>query len=322
MPSDKAAAPPGCNGTGLRVTILLATYEGARYLPEQLASIAAQEGVDWHLVVSDDGSGDGTKEMLRDFADAAGDGKVRLLAGPGRGAAENFRFLLRAGAEGADYVAFCDQDDVWMLQKLSRAVAALAGMPAGIPGLYAGRTTICDRDLQPRGLSPDPRRPAGFRNALVENIASGNTMVLNRAATELLRAAEAEVQEIVIHDWWAYQLVTGAGGRVIFDPEPVLFYRQHGGNEIGAKLGITALPGRARRLLGGHFRGRNRINARALAASAHRLTEENRDVLTGFERILRAGPGGRVVGLRRIGLYRQSRLSQAALWLAAIFGRL
>ncbi|MFD1881900.1 glycosyltransferase family 2 protein [Paracoccus pacificus] len=309
--------------TGPVVWVLLATYQGARHLGEQLASIAGQSGVNWRLLVSDDGSSDATLTILAEFAATLSDpGRMVVMKGPCKGAAENFRQLISALPDGADYAAFCDQDDVWRPDKLARAVEALAGVPADVPGLYCARTLICDEDLRPMGSSPGVRRPPSFRNALVQNIASGNTMVLNRAGATLIKAANAEAGPIVIHDWWTYQLITGVGGKVIFDDQTVLFYRQHAHNEIGADVGISAVFGRARRLLRGDVGARNRINLHALADSADRLTIENRAVLAEFAHLLGPSRANRLASLRRGRFYRQSRASHAALWLAALLGKL
>ena len=164
------------------VTILLATRDGAAHLEPQLDSIAAQSHRDWSLIVSDDGSTDATCAMVERFARQQ-QNPVTLLQGPGRGSAENFLFLMRQWAALAPpgaWMAFADQDDVWLADKIARAVARLAPLPAGSPALYCSRSWVCDTGLANRRLSaPRPRAP-GFSNALVQNIAAGNTIVLPR----------------------------------------------------------------------------------------------------------------------------------------------
>lgn len=186
----------------------------------------------------------------------------------------------------------------------------------------AARAGSATRSLGNRRPYPLPARPPGFRHALVQNIAGGNTMMLNRGAIALLAAASREPERIVVHDWWIYQIVSGAGGRVIFDPVPLLLYRQHGGNLIGANDGLRAKYRRLRMLLSGGFRQWNAINIRALSASAHRFTPENRRLLAEFEALRRAGPWGRLRQLKRTGLYRQGLPGRLSLWLAAVLGRI
>lgn len=302
------------------VTILLALHNGAHSLRPQLQSYCDQTYGNWRLIVSDDGSDDGGPDIVRDFAAQASGRTVALIAGPQRGFGQNFLHLLRAAGPDTAHVALSDQDDVWLPQKIARGIAHLSAVPAGVPALYGSRTWICDRDLNRRHLSSLFRRPPGFRNALMQCIAGGNTMMLNRAALDLVQAAAAEAGQIVSHDWWLYQIVSGAGGQVIYDAQPTVLYRQHGANLIGANRSPAARLRRLSAVLRGGLRDWNAINLRALGASAHRLTAENRALLEEFAR-LRAQPArGRLTLMRRTGLYRQSRASQAALLLAAPLG--
>lgn len=301
------------------VLVLLAVHNGARWLEAQLDSLAAQQGVTWRLLASDDASTDGSRALLARFAQAH-PGRVQVIEGPGRGSTANFRHLIARIPEGAGHVSFCDQDDVWLPDKLARAVAMLAGEAA--PALYASRTVVVDEGLGRICDSALPRRPPSFRNALVQNIASGNTMVLNPAAAALARLAVAEAGDaMTVHDWWAYQLVTGVGGRVLFDPRPSLLYRQHASNAIGAGVGAGALRRRVQRLASGVVRDWHAATCRALGASAHRLTEENRQVLALYRDALKDGPAARIRALRRAGVYRQTRIGSLAFWLGALFGR-
>lgn len=314
MPSREATA------AGPEVTILMALCNGARFLREQLDSIAAQEGVGWRLLAADDGSIDATRAILAAFAaDHPGRG-IALIEGRRRGPAANFLHLIRAADPDSPFTAFADQDDVWLPGKLARAVAALADVPAGLPALHCGRTVICDARLRPLGLSPPVRLPPSFRNALVQNIAGGNTMVLNRAALRLAQAAAGEAGAVVMHDWWLYQLVSGAGGLVLHDPRPMVLYRQHGGNVIGSNASLAARLRRIRLVAAGVLREWNETNIAALGASAHRLTPENRALLAAFAKAKRAPLRTRLAGLARLGLYRQSRGGRIGYWAAAVAG--
>ena len=305
--------------TRTHVAILMASYNGARFLRDQLDSIAAQDHDDWSLHVSDDGSHDPTLGIVAAFARDHPGRRIVWRKGPARGSTANFLSLLRDPAIRADHFAFADQDDVWLPGKLTRAVAMLAPH-ADTPALYGSRTWIAAEDLTIRGPSPLPRRAPGFRNALVQSLAGGNTMVLNARARRIaLMAGPAE--GAACHDWWLYQLVSGAGGRVVFDRVPTLLYRQHDGNQIGANLSFHA---RLRRL-SGLFRGRfaewNRANANALLQAAPLLTQENRACLDAFIRLRRNRGLAALRGLRAAGLCRQSRAGDLSLAVAAMIGR-
>jgi hypothetical protein len=145
--------------------------------------------------------------------------------------------MLQESTPKASYVAFSDQDDIWHLDKLEKGIRALAAKEDGdCPAPYCTRQFLVDASGQPIGLSPDYRRPPSFNNALVENIETGCTMIVNQPVVELVKSLP--LPDVVFHDWWLYLLVTGVGGKVVFDPEPGIDYRQHGKNLVGS----TASP--------------------------------------------------------------------------------
>jgi hypothetical protein len=248
-------------GAGL-IRILLATHNGAAHLHEQLQSYLAQDHAAWALWVSDDGSTDGTWDILRAFRAAHPTREIRLLHGPGRGAAANFLSLLTHPDLPGGPVALSDQDDVWMPHRLSRALAALAGSDG--PVLYGSTTIETDPDLRPLRRQKGALPPPSFANAMVHNIVAGNTTALNAPALAALRAAGAP--DVPYHDWWIYLRLAGVGARITLDTEPVLFYRQHPGNVIGAHSGLRAGMQRARALLSGTYGGWVRTNLPALLA--------------------------------------------------------
>jgi glycosyltransferase involved in cell wall biosynthesis len=299
------------------VAILLCTFDGARFLPAQLESIRGQTFRDWRIVASDDGSRDDTMAILAAFREAVPG--TQVLDGPRLGFRRNFLSLVSSPLADADHVAFCDQDDVWNDDKLERALRALAIVPAGVPALYCSRTTLIDDAGRVIGASPLFRRPPSFRNALTQNIAGGNTMVLNRAARDILRAAGDSV-EVPSHDWWAYIAVTAAGGHVIYDPVPSIAYRQHGGNTIGGGRRRTVANRIARTFSGANVRAFDAHRA-ALARIANLITPENRRVLQHLARYREAPWPSHVLHFRRAGLYRQSAASGVGLIAAALVRR-
>lgn len=301
------------------VTVLLALYRGAAFLQAQLDSIAAQ-AVDWRLLVSDDDPGaDAGAGIARHLA-RAHPGRVTLRAGPGQGAAANFMAMLAALPAEPGFIALSDQDDVWLADKLPRALATLQGA-GGRPALYCSRATICDAALRPLGLTPAPRHPPSFRHALVQNLVQGNTAVLNPAAAALARQAAQGAGQVVLHDWWLYQLLTGAGGQVIWDPRPSVLYRQHGDNVVGANAGLRGRLASAGRMLSGHHRDWSRATLHEMQRQRPLLTPEHRAVLEDFAVLCGPGAGARLRALRRGGFHRRDAPSQALLWVAAALGR-
>lgn len=304
-----------------RVTILLCTYNGAAHLAEQLQSYLAQDHTDWDLWVSDDGSTDATDAILQAFRREHGQGRqhaVRLLKGPRRGVAANFLSLLCHPELPPGPVALSDQDDVWMPQKLSRALDAL--QKCSPVALYGGQSLHTDADLRVIGASRPPRLPPSFRNALVQNIVSGHSATLSAGALDLVRRAGTP-DGIPYQDWWLYQLISGAGGDVVIDAVPVLYYRQHDANALGAHQGARAMLGRLAMVLTHRYSGWISANLAALQKVQPLLSEENQDVLTGMLADRRRIGPVRAVRYARLGLHRQGWLTTGFLYVAAALGR-
>ena len=151
--------------------------------------------------------------------------------------------LLRAVSADTDYAAFCDQDDVWLPDKLSSAVEALQGVEG--PGLYCCAVRLVIQSLPDIKVHRRCVRGPSFENALVENIATGCTIVLNRAAIDLL--ASRSPRALLMHDAWCYLVLAGCG-RVVYDPRPHVLYRLHASNTIGVGRTLWAeWSGRAQR---------------------------------------------------------------------------
>lgn len=305
--------------TSPHVVILLATYQGAAHLRTQLTSIAGQSFRRWSLVVSDDNSTDGTREMVADFAQDRPPGQIRLIDGPRRGATANFLSLLDQVPSGA-WAAFCDQDDLWFPDKLARAVAAMAHQSGAAH--YAARTIITDADLRPLVPSRQFHRPLGFRNALVQACMAGNTSVFNARAVALLQAAVPHARRagVISHDWWAYQVTAAQGAQLIHDPQPALLYRQHARSEVGRNDTAPALAARFRKLMGGEFGIWLRAGYDSLAPLD--LPQDSRLALAQLDQMLSRPGLAAVAALRRGGFYRQTRAATAALVLSALTGAL
>lgn len=312
-PSHSSAAtfPP-------RIHVLLATYQGEKYIQAQLDSIGAQTHENWSLTISDDGSTDKTLALCQAFA-RDNPAKVRLIQGPQAGATANF-FHLMASVDPSmpdDWFAFSDQDDIWLPGKLSKAVQSLKAFEGAgdRPILYCGRTQLVDETLKPLGLSPLPGRPLGFGNALVQNVVNGNTAVFNGALLKLLRRVRPE--HAVVHDWTAYLAAAGCHGHVHYDPAPQLLYRQHEENVIGSQTRWIDKMRRLRMLFKGQYRNWGNQTemvledlSPCLSDSAKRTLQQFREMRHGASawRRLRAGWRGEV--------WRQTWSGRASLWIA------
>lgn len=318
--SEIAIRMPHASIDAAQVAILMCTKNGATFLDDQLKSIAEQTHANWTLFVSDDGSTDATGNILKRFA-ANHAQKTVVRNGPGKGVCANFLSLATDPAIDADYFAFSDQDDVWYKDKLARALTWLATVPADVPAFYCGRTELVENDGRSYGLSPLFSRPIAFRNALIQSLGGGNTMVFNKAAKRLLVAAGRF--KVVLHDWWMYQLVSAAGGAIRYDPQPALKYRQHPDNLIGSNRGWRARLVRIHMMLSGRFRDWNKMNIAALQQMPAALIKpQNRVTLLLFAKARTASLPKRLFYLWQSGVYRQTLVGNIGLIAATILKRI
>jgi len=308
------------SGAAATVAILMATFQGRAFLEPQLQSFVGQTYPHWTLLASDDGSTDGTAQILEHYRQSWGDSRLSVSRGPSRGLNANFRTLI-ATAPAASAYAFSDQDDEWETGKLERAVRWLETVAPERPALYCSRTTLIDDGGRRVGQSPLHRRPPSFANALVQNIAGGNTMVFNPVALQLLRDVLPVSGDVIIYDWWAYLIVTGVGGAVYYDAEPGVRYRQHGRNVVGANAAWRDRLGNIRHVVRGRLREWNDRHLRALDRVRDKLTEENVSMLDTFAAARQQHLVARLAGLRRAGVYRQTATGNLGIVLAALFNR-
>lgn len=300
------------------VAILMATHNGAAHLDAQLQSFVDQTHSDWSLWVSDDGSVDATRDILTAFRDAHPAHRVTLIDGPCKGAAQNFLSLLQLDEVPSGLVALSDQDDVWLPHKLTRALEQMGQTDA--PVAYAAQSIVANADLTNQQPPKDRLWPSRFGNALVQNILSGHSLVLNASARAVLRSAGVP-PDITFHDWWIYQVMSGHGATCIVDDAEVVIYRQHEGNVMGVSRGRQAARARARLVLDGTFGQWAAHHQEALWSAREVLSPEAVEVLRSLrEETARAGPG-RVRALRRLGIRRTSRAGNLLIDLAAVLGR-
>ncbi|OYQ31762.1 hypothetical protein CHU95_21790 [Niveispirillum lacus] len=223
------------------IDILLATYNGARYLPALLASLAAQEGPAFRVLVRDDGSGDATPDILAAWA-ARHPGRVSLIPtdAPTGSAAGNFARLMQAS--DADYVLFADQDDIWRPSKVAATLDALQAAEARSGGPSRPALAFCDLALvdgDGRPLHASFRAFQGLdvvagcrlERLLLNNVVTGCAMGVNRAA---LTTCGTLPDGVIMHDWWLALICAGLGTIQVM-PDCLIEYRQHGGNVVGAK---------------------------------------------------------------------------------------
>jgi glycosyltransferase involved in cell wall biosynthesis len=211
------------------IQIFLSTYNGEKYLRQQLDSFVALSDFDRiKVLVRDDGSTDGTREILKEYEEKHG---FEIILGENIGLNASMHELVLASDPECRFFAFSDQDDVWLENKICRAVEHLAPFAeSDIPVLYAASSTLVDNEMNVLGHTAIPKRPPSFYNAMVENVCVGHTQVCNKKTVELLKTCHSK--DVLVMDYWVYTLVS-ATGRIIYDPVYTTLYRQHGNNVIG-----------------------------------------------------------------------------------------
>lgn len=300
------------------IQVLLACYNGEAYLPGQLDSLTRQDDSCFSVLMQDDGSSDGTPALL---AAAAGDSRFRLGAEPGkhRGAAGNFLSLMAQCT--ADYAALCDQDDLWQPQRLSCCRAALEEaekrLGADTPLLVhsdarlvdAGGRVLHDSFFAHQGWDGCA---TGLSQLLVQNNVTGCTLMMNAALCRLV-VRYGDPSAMFMHDWFI-ALTAAAFGQVIFLQSPLVDYRQHGVNVVGASS--HGLLHRSVQALGRIQRSKQRIaltytHARAFwDAYGDALPPAARDTVNAYLSTEAMGKLRRVTAVQRQGFTMQSPVTR------------
>ena len=217
------------------IAVVMSTYNGREFVSDQIESVLAQDVSSLALYVRDDGSTDGTLQILEGYERR---GQLTLLRGKNVGVVASFIEAISLAPPEVPFIALCDQDDVWHPDKLSRALEVLSSHDGDRPLYYCAEYTFCDAEMRPQSRSQLARGEIRFAWMLYENATSGNTCVINRALAE--RAVRAGAQGVYCHDWWL-ALVASALGEVVHDDFCCLEYRRTGSNASPTGSGGMAI---------------------------------------------------------------------------------
>lgn len=206
------------------VNVLLSTYNGEKYIRQQLDSLFAQTYPNMTIYIRDDGSTDNTLSLISPYLSRA-EKKVILLENRSNqniGYMKSFWLLLKESGD-ADYYAFCDQDDVWFPEKIEKGVQALSKKDPSIPLLFSSSFDYCDENLNFTGKAPALSLPVQLKDVIFYTPAFGFTILLNRALRN--QALSAPDLEGIPHDGWC-QKIAAAFGEFVYDPTPLTKYRR------------------------------------------------------------------------------------------------
>lgn len=268
-----------CN---LKIAIILAFYNGNEFISEQIFSILNQSHKNFVLFIFDDCSSQNfsVENYNLSFQDKA---KIKFSKrNQNLGYTDNFLNALNSINDSYDYYAFSDQDDIWHEDKLKKAINSLQLYTSKIPSLYGCRTELIGKNKNIKlGKSKLHKRKPSFKNAIIQNIFGGNTMVFNNLAKQTI-CKSIKQNKITSHDWWCYQIISGNGGNVIYDKRIFLKYRQHNKNLIGSNISLKSKLTKLYQIIKGEFRNKNDQNLNSLLDNCDLLTLNNRNSLKNF----------------------------------------
>ena len=305
-----------------KVAIILGFYDGYEFINRQLQSIFDQTHQNFIIFVTDDNSKDNfSLEKLN--INEINQKKIRIgFRNKNIGYAQNFLNALVSIDGYFDYYAFSDQDDIWYREKLEKAINYLEEYPDNQANLYGSRTELIGASEDKKlGKSIEFKKSPSFQNALTQNIFGGNTMVFNRNAFNLICLSNIN-QKIIAHDWWCYQIISGAGGNVFYDKNIYLKYRQHNNNLIGSNISFKDKWLRFCKVVNGNFKIQNDHNLKAIINNQNLLIKRNQIILTNFIKARKSNFLKRIFYFAKSGVYRQTLIGNIALFIGVIIKKI
>lgn len=302
---------------GKNVLVLMSSFNGEKYIKEQIQSIMSQVSeYQIDLCIRDDGSNDSTctivQEMQKEYP-----GRIELIVGERKGYNESF-FSLIKGASNYTYYALSDQDDVWLPDKIQTACEKLCAEANDIPLLYASTSFLVGDDLKPYGTTRKMVRSLSFYNTIIQNICPGHTQVMNNALLNLINV-DIDYSKIYVYDSWITN-VAMLYGKILFDNDSHTYYRQHKRNQLGSGASkIQKIITSKKRIFAGggsKYREQIRLFYKTFSHDEKLLKyyDELQKFLTAQSFISRLNY---ILGSK---LYRQSRVETIAIYIAIVFG--
>lgn len=300
-----------------RVAVLMATYNGEKYISEQLNSILNQRKVDVHLYISDDGSADKTISILKVFSKKYPNQFKKIYRTNYKNPARNFLSIIKKIKIPYNYYAFSDQDDIWFNDKLIHSIEKIQQGA----DLYFGRTEIIDENKNHLGYSSLFKHKPCFENAIVQSIAGSNTFLFNKKIFNLLLKSSNLNISVPMHDWWTYILATFYEKKIFYDSEPKVKYRQHKDNVNGFNLGLKNFLKRVNLALKGRYKKWNDMNVLNLSYYIDEGCKKNIKILKGFESIKKNYSIFNTIKSKNLGIFRANTLNNLFLDLGYLLGK-
>ena len=296
------------------ITVLLAAWNGERYLREQMESLLGQTNQEFTILISDDGSSDRTPEIISEYESRFPD-RIRSLKSlkPSGSARDNFFRLLQSASD--EYLMFCDQDDIWLPDKVEVTLREMKKMEQlwgkNMPILIHSDLSVTDQAgavLYPsmaryQKIAVTDNRTSHY---LVENNITGNTMMINRSLKNL---AQQIPDTCFMHDWWL-GLVASCFGKILYIDRPLVRYRQHGNNQVGAKGGMKQLSERMSRqeIVRENYRLLFEQAKSFLSIYNQTMTPAQREMFEEFITLCRKSRAGKIKIILKYKLFKSTRV--------------
>ena len=258
-----------------KIAIILGFYNGGEYLREQLESILCQTHQKFKIFIFDDYSLKKTiNSELKSYIEKQSN-ILLIRRNSNIGYAKNFLYGLKDVGSNFDFYAFSDQDDIWEKNKLENSIKKIEELNSPSSILYCSRTAYFKNDsLDEIGSSKLFKKKPQFKNALIQNIAGGNTILMNKKARNLM-INSLNSEHYISHDWWCYLLISASGGEIIFDSLKSVKYRQHGKNIIGGNQKLKDKIRRFFNFFNGSFKEWNNVNILNLLKNKKLIQKKN-----------------------------------------------
>ena len=304
----------------ISICVLMATYNGEKYLREQIDSILYQTYGNIKILISDDGSQDSTKYILMEYKKKF-PYQIEIINGPGKGLELNF-FNLIEKSHGFDLYAFSDQDDIWEESKLSRVIEYNRNYPVNQPFVYCSDTILIDQNS--KILKQKNKKLTAYtklEHVLGHNVATGNTIVFNESM-RVLFPVELKYIDPLGHDWLTFIYALMFHGQIFYDEFPSVFYRIHNSNNSGIKFNNL---GRLKLLwnwiLDGKLKRTNHQIIESIKLASNHVSPQVKSVIDNFELMHTAGIYTRVHAYLKSDINRRNKQTNWINFVAVILGK-
>ena len=296
-----------------KVAVLLSTFNGEKFIKDQLISLRNQKKVKIKIFIIDDGSTDNTLKIIKNFSIPKKIFKTKNFHNP----VKNFLYLIDKVPRNFDFYCFADQDDYWIPNKLFYSISQIKKYKADVCG---SRTLYTDKNLNITGTSILFKKKPSLENSLVQSITGGNTQLWNKKFNNILK--KIKIKNPASHDWYVYQVSVLLDFKFLYIKKPLVYYRQHQNNFVGSNVGFVSTLKRIYWGFSGRYKKWHNMNKIHLfyILSYFRINKNKYKIVKNFYSSRDANLPIRLLKiLKELKIYRQTKKGNLMLFFALIF---